>query len=41
MTRRWTTEELPGNAWDPEPPDDEDDDGGPYCGTVIVKGDVL
>lgn len=23
-------------AWDPEPPDDEDEDNGPYCGTTTV-----
>lgn len=31
MTVLWTTTELPGLAFDPEPPDDEDDS--PACRT--------
>lgn len=30
MTVLWTTTELPGHNWDPDP-DDEDDDSGPWC----------
>lgn len=29
----WTTEELPGLAFDPEPPPDDDGDDGPHCRT--------
>ncbi|WP_405673178.1 hypothetical protein [Streptomyces sp. NBC_01530] len=30
----WTTEELPGLAYDPEPPPDGDEDDGPWCDTL-------
>lgn len=32
MTVLWTTEELPGLAFDPDPEPDEDDNG-PWCHT--------
>ena len=35
MTVLWTTEELPGLAFDPEP--DEDDDG-PWCYYPDISG---
>lgn len=39
-TALWTTEELPGLAFDPEPDDDEDD-GEPWCWHPDLHGQGL
>jgi hypothetical protein len=40
VTVLWTTGELPGAAFDPEP-DDEDDEQRAHTATVTVIGDLL
>lgn len=34
MTVLWTTEELPGPAFDPEP---DDEDNGPWCSSLLPE----